>query len=138
MRLPLVLIFLPALCVADCQIELEEIKPEVNRTLQPLYDKDNSEITEQEFAQAEARVSVIISQVDACAGFYDKYERENLDYTRWGEKSEKYRSYSLWLASVDMQLEAAVESFRYWIFRSWFIDVDMWEKVALEFDEREI
>ncbi|MEJ8569834.1 hypothetical protein, partial [Elongatibacter sediminis] len=134
----LILIFLPALSVADCQIELQEIKPRVNQILEPLHEKENSDITEEEFSQAEAQISAIISELDVCTGFYEEYERKNSDYTRWGEKSDRYRSYSLWLTSVDMQLEAAVESFRYWIFRSWLFDVDMWEKVAVEFDEREI
>jgi hypothetical protein len=138
MKAFLFILFIPILSFADCGIELDEVQPLVKNELQPLHDKPNSSITKSDFIKAHEALSAIITELDTCAEFFHRRELENLHFEKWGEKSDRYRSYSMWLTSVNMQLEAAVDSFRYWILRSWIIDTDMWEKVANEFYAREI
>ena len=87
MKLSVFLIFLPVLSIADCQIELQEIKPTVAESLHALFEKENSKITEGEFVQAEAAVSSIIEAIQLCADYHQEYEYEHYDYTRCGEKA---------------------------------------------------
>lgn len=134
----LILLLFPIVCDAECSTELNEIVPLVKTQLQPLHEKVNSKIDRLEFVNAHQAVSEIVETLSGCAEYYREYEFENCHFGNWGKGSDRYMLASMALKSVEMQLEAAVDSFDIRIFRRWLFDVDMWEKVAQEFYHREI
>ena len=96
----LAFILFPVISMADCEIELSEIKLSIRATLAPLHEKPNSKIEMEEFAKAQSEVSSTLSQVDECQRRHESFERENYDFERWGEKSSTYFSYLLWMQSL--------------------------------------
>ena len=134
----LILLIFPVACAAECSIGLDEIVPLVKSQLQPLHERANSKIERIEFVNAHQGLSEIVEKLDGCAEYYHEYELECLHFENWGKWSDRYMSTSMALKSVEMQLQAAVDSFDIRIFRRWLFDIDMWEKVAQEFYDREI
>ena len=134
----LLLVLVPILSIAECKIELETIKPKVREALEEMHRKPNSDIAEDEFIGAYLVVSAVLNRVVECEKFHEEFERENYHFERWGETSNKYFSYKLELQGLNMQLEAAADSFDLGIFRPLMFDENMWEKVAKEFYEAEI
>ena len=78
------------------------------------------------------------AKVDKCENHHREYEDENLHFSRWGEKSDRYWKYSMGLFSIHMQLEAGSDSYELGFWRILFFKTGMWEKVANEFYEEEI
>ena len=129
---------MPIVATAQCNIELESIKPLAKEYLSSLHEQDNLLIKREDFEVAYSRLGQLIIVVDECQKYHHELELKNYHFTRWGENSDRYRHYSWELGSIQLQLKSSIDSYELGMFRSFFFNVDMWEKVVNEFYDKEI
>lgn len=122
---------------AECEIDLDDVKPRVKLILGPLDDQFNLLIPKEDFVKADRQIALLIEELKSCEIYHREFEFKEYDYPRWGEKSIPYSQYSVELFLVKMQLSAAVDSFEFGILRVFF-KYDLREKVADELYRKEI
>lgn len=136
--LVLIVLTIPAISIAECNIKSEEIKPNTKKILEPLHDSFNLFITEDEFRVAHKQIVVLLDDVSFCRDELGKrvfIESERTDILK---EMEIYSRYSSGLRDIEMQLKAGYESFELGLFRPLLFETGMWESVANEFYEKQI
>ena len=133
-----ILLTVPAISYAECNINLDEIKPKVKEILTPLHNSFNLLITEEEFKLAHKEISGLLELVNYCQLELEARVSKEYKNTDIAKKMKTYWLYSSELKSIEMQLRAGYESFSLGILRPIGFKVGMWESVANEFYEKEI
>lgn len=134
----LILLIIPAISLADCNIDPEQIKHKVKEILDPLHNSFNLLITENEFRLAHTEITELLGATKNCE--IDLENKARLEYKNADVAKEMqiYWLYSAGLKNIEMQLRAAYESFELGFFRPFMFKTGMWESVANEFYEEEI
>lgn len=133
-----ILLIIPAVSLADCNIDPEQIKPKVKEILGPLHNSFNLLITENEFRLAHTEINDLLDSIKSCKIELEnkaRLEYKNADLAR---EIQIYWLYSSGLKNIEMQLRAGYESFELGVFRPFMFKTGMWESVANEFYEEEI
>ncbi len=134
----LLLLIIPVVSLADCNIKPEEIKPNVREILSPLHDGFNLLVTEHEFRLAHKKINELLGTIKNCKIEFENKARLEYKNASLAKETQIYWLYSSELKNIEMQLRAGYESFSLGVFRPFRFKTGMWESVANEFYEKEI
>lgn len=125
----------------SCSLELENIAKYVKGIIHPHYLPGESDLGRKTFVELAHQTRNLEVRIEECADYYfskGKAKTAN-DLERAMEAidlSSDFRSARLDVVGLSMQLEAAAESYDFWIFRPLVFKTEMWRKVYREYLEK--